>query len=62
MTALIDISNAAAKLTLKEIRTASDDILVAFFSSDTVDVNEVDISNLSDIATEISREVTRNLQ
>lgn len=36
-----------AKLTLSEIRSASKDILVAFFSSDTLDLNEADISDLS---------------
>lgn len=34
---------ADAKLTLKEIRTASDNVLVAFYTSDIIDVNEADI-------------------
>jgi endoglucanase len=36
-----------AKLTLQEIRSASKDVLVVFFTSDTMDINEVDISDLS---------------
>lgn len=39
--------NAEAKLTLREVRTASNEVLVAFFTSDTLDLNEVDISNVS---------------
>ena len=41
------ISTANAKLTLKEVRTASNDVLVAFFSSDKIDVNEAEINDLS---------------
>ncbi|MBN2864231.1 MAG: hypothetical protein JXN62_13770, partial [Bacteroidales bacterium] len=40
--------NAEARLTLQEIRTASKDVLVAYFTSDTLDLNEVNISNLQD--------------
>lgn len=39
---------AHAKLTLKEVRTASKDVLVVFLKSDTLDVNEADITTLSD--------------
>lgn len=42
---MISIQTADAKLTLKEVRTASKNVLVAFFTSDTLNVNEVDISN-----------------
>ncbi len=37
-----------AELIFSEIRTASDQVIVAFFTSDTVDLEEIDISNLSD--------------
>ena len=37
---LCSFPNADAKLTLKEVRTASNDVLVAFFNSNIVDVNE----------------------
>jgi len=40
-------SATQAKLTFKEIRTASDRMIVAFFISDTVDLNEVNIDDLS---------------
>jgi hypothetical protein len=40
--------NAAAKLTLQEIRSASKDVLVVFFTSDTLNLTEVDISNASE--------------
>jgi len=40
-------SNANARLTLKEIRTASNDVLIVFFTSDIIDINEVDINDLS---------------
>ena len=36
---------ASAKLTFQEIRTASDNVIELFFISDTLDVNEVDISD-----------------
>lgn len=39
--------NAQAKLTLQEIRSASKDVLVVFFTSDTLNLSEVDISNVS---------------
>jgi endoglucanase len=39
------IAYAEATLTLQEVRTADRDILVAFFTSDTTDVNEVDIDH-----------------
>jgi endoglucanase len=42
------LSVAEANLRLKEVRTASNNVLVAFFTSDTVDVNEAKIENLSD--------------
>jgi len=42
------MSIAEAKLTLKDIRTASKNVLVAFLTSDTFDVNEADIQNTSD--------------
>ena len=44
---LVCASSVKAELTLQEIRTASDNVLVAFFSSDTTDVHETDIENLS---------------
>ncbi|HPI69043.1 MAG TPA: glycoside hydrolase family 9 protein [Bacteroidales bacterium] len=40
--------NAEAKLTLQEIRSASKDVLVVFFTSDTLNLTEVDISNASE--------------
>ena len=43
----LNFSTADAKLELKEIRTASNDVLVAFFTSDIIDVNESDISDIS---------------
>ena len=43
-----NLSTANAKLTLKEVRTASNDVLVAFFTSDKIDVNEVEIDDLSE--------------
>jgi endoglucanase len=36
-----------ARLTLREVRTASDRILVAYFTSDTLNLNEVDINDIS---------------
>ena len=36
-----------AKLTFQEIRTASDNVIELYFTSDTLDVNEVDISDAS---------------
>ena len=41
------ISSAEAKLTLQEVRSASNDVLVAFFTSDTTNVYEADIENIS---------------
>lgn len=38
---------AQAKLTFQEIRTASDNVIELYFTSDTLDVNEVDISDAS---------------
>ena len=35
------IPAANAEVTLKEMRSASDDVLVAFFTGDSVDVNEI---------------------
>ncbi|MFC1841104.1 glycoside hydrolase family 9 protein [Thermodesulfobacteriota bacterium] len=43
-----NFSTAGAKLTLKEIRTASNDIIAVFYTGDSVDVNEVDTGNLTD--------------
>jgi endoglucanase len=42
---LLICSNSYAELTLKEIRTASNDVLVVFYTSDKIDINEADISN-----------------
>jgi len=44
---LINYSGSGAKvgLTLKEVRTASKNILVAYFTSETLNLNEVDISD-----------------
>ncbi|NQT26350.1 glycoside hydrolase family 9 protein [candidate division KSB1 bacterium] len=41
------ISNLQAKLTLQEVRTVSSDVLVAFFTSDTLDIHESDIADSS---------------
>jgi endoglucanase len=40
-------NSVEAKLTLQEVRSASSDVLVAFFTSDTLNINEVDISDVS---------------
>jgi endoglucanase len=48
LTVSCGLSVAEAKLTLKEVRTASNNVLIALFTSDTLDVNEANISNLSD--------------
>ena len=40
--------NAEAKLTLQEVRSASKDVLVVFFTSDTLNLTEADISNPSE--------------
>ena len=45
---LTGFSVAEAELTLREIRTASDDVLVAFFTSDTLNVEEADIQNTAE--------------
>ena len=37
--------SASAKLTFREIRTAADNVIELFYVSDTLDVNEVDISD-----------------
>ena len=42
------LSAAEAKLALKGVQTASNDVLVAFFTSDTLDVNEANIADVSD--------------
>src|SRR5450759_5832055 len=39
------VSGAKVGLTLQEVRTASKNILVAYFTSDTLNLNEVDISD-----------------
>ncbi|NQU85225.1 MAG: glycoside hydrolase family 9 protein, partial [Mariniphaga sp.] len=44
---IFGISNVNAKVTLKEIRTASDNVLVAFFAGDSVKANEINIDDLS---------------
>lgn len=41
----LSTETADAKLTLKEVRTASKNVLVAFFTSDTLDINEITIAN-----------------
>ena len=43
--ALLLSLSASAKLTFQEIRTASNNVIELFFISDTLDVNEVDISD-----------------
>jgi hypothetical protein len=43
--ALGEFPVAHAGVTLKEIRAASNDVLVAFFTGDSIDVNEIDIGN-----------------
>ena len=45
---LCGISNAKAEVTLKEIRSASNDVLVAFFTGDSVDVTEIDMDEKSE--------------
>ena len=40
-------NNVYSKAELKEIRTASDRVVVAFFNSDTVNVDEINTSDLS---------------
>lgn len=45
---LLSTLSIQAKLTFQEIRTASNNVIELFFTSDTLDVNEVDISNPSD--------------
>ena len=56
---LLTCSNSYAELTLKEVRTASSDVLVAFFTSDMIDINEADISDLS--AWKINGEPAKNI-
>ena len=46
LTMLLSISTIHAKLELSEIRTASNQVIVAFFTSDTVDLDEIDIHKL----------------
>jgi endoglucanase len=41
------VNQAYSKVTLKEVRTASDNVIVAFFVSDTVNIEEVGTSDLS---------------
>jgi endoglucanase len=45
---MLSTLNSQAKLTLQEIRSASKDVLVVFFTSDTLNLSEVDISNISE--------------
>jgi endoglucanase len=47
MLMMLSSFNAQAKLTLQEIRSAKKDVLVVFFTSDTLNLTEVDISNVS---------------
>ncbi len=47
LTLLLGTTVIHARLELSEIRTASDQVIVAFFRSDTVDLDEIDISELS---------------
>ncbi len=46
LTMLLSITTVHAKLELSEIRTASNQVIVAFFTSDTVDLDEIDIHKL----------------
>ncbi|MBN2174048.1 MAG: glycoside hydrolase family 9 protein, partial [Bacteroidales bacterium] len=43
----LGITSVDGKVTLKEIHTASNDVLVAFFVGDTLDVNEISIDDVS---------------
>ena len=43
--ALLLTSHALASLKIREIRTAADNVIELFYTSDTLDVNEVDISD-----------------
>ena len=45
--ALLLSLSASAKLTFQEIRTASNNVIELFYTSDTLDVNEVDLSDVS---------------
>jgi endoglucanase len=42
---LLTCNNSYAELTLKEVRTASKDVLAVLFTSDIIDINEADTSN-----------------
>lgn len=42
---LLTCTNSYAELTLKEVRTASKDVLALLFTSDIIDINEADITN-----------------
>lgn len=42
------INSVQATLNFKEVRTASNSVLVAFFTSDTLDINEINTSNIND--------------
>jgi endoglucanase len=42
---LLFLCSLHAKVTLREIRTAADNVIVMLYTSDTMDINEVDISN-----------------
>jgi len=44
---ILIVNQAYSKVTFKEIRTASDNIIVAFFTSDTVNIDEVGTADLS---------------
>ena len=47
VTLLSSVLPVQAELSLKEVRTASNNVLVAYFQSDIIKADEVDISNLS---------------
>ena len=44
----ISANGSNKKLTFNEVLTASDNVIVAFFTSDTVDLNLIDVSKISD--------------
>ena len=41
------VTQVYSKVTFKEVRTASDNVIVAFFASDTVNIEEIDTTDLS---------------
>ncbi|MCA1760565.1 MAG: hypothetical protein LC658_12430 [Bacteroidales bacterium] len=44
---IFGVNQVYSKVTFKEMRTASDNVIVAFFNSDTVNIEEVGTSDLS---------------